>query len=57
MMSSHLQALEKKHETLEHRIAAEMSHPARDDQAVRRLKEEKLHLKEKIEKLRDGGAD
>lgn len=51
MASTHLFALKKKKENLERDIRSEMSHPAHDHFMIRRLKEEKLHLKEQIERL------
>ncbi|MBI1214714.1 MAG: DUF465 domain-containing protein [Alphaproteobacteria bacterium] len=51
MVHAHLQALQKKHEELEKQIHRENSHAARNDVAIRRLKEQKLHIKEQIERL------
>lgn len=51
MASAHLTALKKKHEDIEKKIHLETVHAARDEQTIRKLKEEKLFLKEKIEKL------
>lgn len=54
MASGHLHALQKRHEELEHRIRSEMKYTARDEGQIRRLKEQKLHLKERIERLQEG---
>jgi hypothetical protein len=51
MATAHLSALQKRHEDIEHRIRSEMKHAARDEAQIRRLKEQKLHLKERIERL------
>ena len=47
-----LRALEEKHSTLEQRIASEDARPRPNDEALGRLKREKLRLKEEIERLR-----
>ncbi|WP_424813110.1 YdcH family protein [Roseococcus sp. YIM B11640] len=47
-----VRALETRHAELELRIASEGSRPRPDDQALQRLKREKLQLKEEMEKLR-----
>lgn len=51
MVQAHLQALQRKHEELEARIHKEGKHAARDEDMIRRLKEQKLHVKEQIAKL------
>lgn len=48
MVHNHLQALRDEHETLEQRIHDEVIHPGSDDLEIRRLKKQKLHLKEEI---------
>lgn len=53
MATAHLSALQKRHEDLEHRIRDEMKHAARDETEIRRLKEQKLHIKERIERLQE----
>jgi len=50
MAQAHLKALRKRHADLEEKIRKESAHPARNDQAIRRLKEQKLHIKEQIER-------
>jgi hypothetical protein len=48
MTHAHLEALQNKHSRLEEEIRVESQRPAARDQDIRRLKEEKLLLKEKI---------
>jgi len=50
-MSSHLQELRKKHETLSEKVEQAQRSPATDDLKIRELKKQKLHLKEEIERL------
>ncbi|MDX2257721.1 MAG: DUF465 domain-containing protein [Hyphomicrobiaceae bacterium] len=54
MMSieGHLAELAKMHRALDQKIADEMARPGSDDQQIRRLKREKLKLKEAIERIR-----
>lgn len=47
-----IRALETRHASIEDRIASEGSRPRPDDAALAKLKVEKLHLKEEMEKLR-----
>ncbi len=47
-----LRSLETRHADLEARLAAESNRPRPDDLTVARLKREKLHLKEEMERLR-----
>jgi hypothetical protein len=49
-----LRALEERHAALERRILEEDGRPARDAEAVTRLKREKLRLKEEMDRLRAG---
>jgi hypothetical protein len=51
-----LRALEERHAALERRILEEDGRPARDAEAVTRLKREKLRLKEEMDRLRAGRA-
>lgn len=51
MPNSHLTSLQTKHEKLEQKIHEEAKHAAADELLIRRLKEEKLHIKEEIERL------
>lgn len=50
-LSAHLQELSEKHRQLERRIQEETARPGSDDLAIRRLKQEKLKLKEQIYRL------
>jgi len=50
-LSAHLQELSEKHRQLERRIEEEESRPGSDDIAIRRLKQEKLKLKDEISRL------
>jgi len=52
MQTSHLRALNEKHEKLEQNIQKETTHPARNTVLIEKLKKEKLHLKEKIERIK-----
>jgi hypothetical protein len=47
-----LDALRERHETLEARILDEDQRPRPDSEALTRLKIEKLHVKEEMERLR-----
>lgn len=53
MASTYLFALKRKKDLLDERIHEEQLHPSCDHLAVRRMKEQKLHLKEQIERLQD----
>ena len=50
-LSSHLNELQKKHEALSQQIEAEQKSPGSDDLDIRKLKVEKLRLKEEIFKI------
>ncbi len=50
-LSAHLQELSEKHRQLERRIEEEIARPGSDDLAIRRLKQEKLKLKDEISRL------
>jgi hypothetical protein len=50
-LSAHLQELSEKHRQLERRIEEETLRPGSDDLAIRRLKQEKLKLKDEILRL------
>lgn len=50
-LSAHLQELSEKHRQLERRIEEETLRPGSDDLVIRRLKQEKLKLKDEIFKL------
>ncbi len=51
-LEGHLAELTEKHKHLDRRIEEEMARPGSDTLDVRRLKQEKLRLKEEIERLR-----
>jgi hypothetical protein len=51
-ITAHLAELAEKHRTLEERIDQAISRPGSDDIEIRRLKQEKLKLKDEIERLR-----
>jgi hypothetical protein len=50
-LSSHLAELSEKHRLLERRIEEEEARPGSDDLSIRRLKAEKLKLKDEIARL------
>lgn len=51
-ITAHLAELAEKHRALEERIGKEATQPGIDDIEIRRLKQEKLKLKDEIERLR-----
>lgn len=51
-LEGHLNELTEKHKTLDKQIAQELARPGSDDGEIRRLKQEKLKLKEEIERIR-----
>jgi hypothetical protein len=51
MQNSHLRALKEKHERIERYIHTERAHPARDEIMIERMKKERLHLREEIERV------
>lgn len=50
-LSAHLAELNEKHKLLERRIAEEAARPGSDDLDIRRMKQEKLRLKEQIARI------
>ncbi|QMU59495.1 MAG: DUF465 domain-containing protein [Boseongicola sp.] len=50
-MSSHLQELRKKHDTLSQEVEQAQRSPAFDDLQITALKKQKLKIKEEIERL------
>ncbi|SMX45706.1 YdcH family protein [Actibacterium lipolyticum] len=50
-MSSHLQELRRKHQSLSERVEREQRHPGTDALQIADLKKKKLRLKEEIERL------
>lgn len=51
-LAAHLAELSEKHKLLERRIEEEEARPGSDDVAIRRLKQEKLKLKDEITRLK-----
>jgi hypothetical protein len=51
-LEGHLAELAEKHRLLDQRIDQEASRPGSDDAVLRRMKQEKLKLKEEIERLK-----
>ena len=49
-MSSHLNELQKKHDTLSQEVETAQRHPGMDDLQIGEMKKQKLRLKEQIEK-------
>ncbi len=52
-IAAHLAELAEKHRALEEKISQEIASPGSDDIEIRRLKREKLRLKDEIERLRE----
>ncbi|HUF86522.1 MAG TPA: DUF465 domain-containing protein [Thermohalobaculum sp.] len=50
-LSSHLQQLRQKHESLSRKIEEEQKRPGSDDMVITAMKRQKLLLKEEITKL------
>jgi hypothetical protein len=50
-LTSHLQELKKKHETLSDAVEAAQRNPGANDLEIARMKKQKLHLKEEITRL------
>lgn len=50
-LSSHLEQLKKKHQTLSEKVEAAQRAPGSDDLHIAELKKEKLRLKEEITRL------
>ncbi len=55
-LQSHLEALRERHAVLETRIADEDQRPRPNNEALTKLKLEKLRLKDEIERLRQNHA-
>ena len=53
-LSAHLHELSERHRQLERRIEQEVSRPGSDDLEIRRMKREKLKLKDEMARLEDG---
>lgn len=52
MFDTHLATLQKKHQSLDAKIHQELQRPVLDTGRIRHYKLEKLHLKERMERLR-----
>lgn len=52
-VAAHLEELSEKHKMLDRMIAEEVARPGSDDLEILRLKQEKLKLKDEIERLRE----
>jgi hypothetical protein len=50
-LSSHLQELQKKHDTLSKQVETAQRSPGTDDLAIGEMKKQKLKLKEEIERI------
>ena len=50
-LAAHIQELSEKHRQLERRLQEEMARPGSDDAEIRRMKQEKLKLKDEIIRL------
>ncbi len=50
-LNSHLNELQKKHETLENQIELTQRHPSADTIEIGAMKKEKLRIKEKIARV------
>lgn len=50
-LSSHLEELRKKHQSLSEAVEAAQRSPSVDDLEISRLKKQKLHIKEEISRL------
>lgn len=50
-LTSHLQELKRKHQTLSEEVEAAQRAPGTDDLTISSLKKQKLRLKEEIERL------
>jgi hypothetical protein len=53
-IESHLAELEKRHQALESQLSEALNHPSSDDLEIVELKRRKLHVKDEIERLRQG---
>jgi hypothetical protein len=50
-LTSHLQELKKKHQSLSEAVEAAQRSPATNDIEIAKMKKQKLHLKEEISRL------
>ena len=51
-LNAHLAELSEKHRSLERKISEALARPSSDDAEIRRLKQEKLKLKDEISRLK-----
>jgi hypothetical protein len=51
-LEGHLAELTERHRLLDRQISEELGRPGSDDLQIRRLKQEKLKIKEQIERLK-----
>ena len=51
-LTTHLAELTEKHKLLDRRIAEQMAKPSKDELELRRLKQEKLKLKDRISQIK-----
>lgn len=56
-LSSHLAELTEKHRLIDQRISEYLTRPTANEAEVLRLKQEKLKLKDRIERLKSGQLD
>ncbi len=50
-MNAHIKSLQRKHDELDTKIHDEANYAARNDMLIKRYKEEKVHLRDEIERL------
>ena len=50
-LTSHLQELKKKHQSLSEAVEVAQRNPAKNDHEIAQMKKQKLHLKEQISRL------
>jgi len=55
-LAAHLAELSEKHKSLERRIEQAMAHPSIPDAELKKLKLEKLRLKEQIDSIKVGST-
>jgi len=55
-LDAHIAELAGKHRELDRRIEREEKHPGSDELSIHELKKKKLHLKDRMERLRQSKA-
>ena len=55
-LAAHLAELSEKHKSLERRIEQAMAHPSTPDAELKKMKLEKLRLKEQIDSIKVGST-